>query len=216
MRATENPVPLDFNVPISRISDISRVLVAVVMCGCNPGKVKLISDTWRSDVSSVVFVAPPGCSKKLKLPNTEILQLPSRNFPPSVQTVKTLQYLHKHHMNTYSWFVVVSTETYVNGRLLGSYLSKINSEEKVYLGRPPINAAEDMARGKLVPHERICVGGPGLVLSRAAMHALVPAISNQKSYAATDLNLLLQKHLTAHPTSSSSKVSSAQSSPKLK
>ena len=158
-------------------------------------------------MSSVVFIAPPGCSKKLKLPNTEVYDLPSTNLLPSVQTIETLQYLHKHHMNTYSWFVVVSTETYVNGQLLGSHLSKINSEEKVYLGRPPINAAEDMARLKLAPHERVCVGGPGLVLSRAAMHALVPAISNQKSYATTDLNLLLQKHLTAPP---SSKVSNTQ------
>ena len=205
--ASDNLIPLEFNAPLTRISDISRVLVAVVICGCNPEKVKLISDTWRSDVSHVVFVAPPGCSKKLKLPNTEIFQLPSGNLPPSVQTLKTLQYLHRHHMNTYSWFVVVSTETYVNGQLLGSFLSKINSEENVYLGRPPINGAEDTARAKLAPHERICVGGPGLVLSRAAMHTLVPTIDSQVK--GSDLTHLIQKHLTAHPTSASSVVRNA-------
>lgn len=153
--------PIDVNERLGQISDVSKVVVAVVACGCNSDKLDLISDTWRPDVTQVVFVLPADCSKKPSSPNSEIFQLPSKELSPSAQTIKTLEYLHEHHMKTYSWFVVVSSETYVNGQLLSSYLSKLNSEEAVYLGKPHVNSAKDDDRLKQVPHEEVCVGGAG-------------------------------------------------------
>ena len=152
---------------------------------------KVISNTWRYDVSHMLFAAPYGCKRRQSVRNTatETYHFHAKDLPQSVQIMKTLQYMQKYHANSYNWFVVVSSETYVNGKKLGLYLSKLNPDEPVYLGQLPVNQSEERLRR--VPHERSCVGGPGIVLSRAAMNTVL-------DHHQADIIQSIQQHLHHH------------------
>ena len=190
--------------PVLGVSALSKVLAAVITCGCSLEKMKVISNTWRYDVTHMLFSVPYGCKGRQAFRNTETYRFPTKDLPLSVQITRTLQYLHRHHVDSYNWFVIVSSETYVNGKKLGIYLSKLNPEEPVYLGKLPVNQSVD--RLKLVPHERVCVGGPGIVLSRAAMHKLVPALTNKQHHHQADIMQFIQQHLVV-PAGSADMVS---------
>ena len=185
------------------MTDVSKIVVAVVMCGCNWAKMESITSTWGSGLTHIVFLLPAGCSLKPPASNVELARLPSNS--PSVQIGATIQYLSQKHSHSYSWFLIVSSETYVNDESVGTYLSKLNPEEPVYLGKLPVNQSVD--RLKLVPHERECVGGPGIVLSRAAIHKLVPALTNKQHHQA-DIMQFIQQHLVV-PAGSADMVSTS-------
>ena len=93
----------------------------------------------------------------------------------------------------------MSSETYVSGQLLGSYLSKLNYEASVYIGRPPFTKPDNVVRLKVAPHERVCVGGPGLVLSVASLVTLVSMFNSQETL---DLSSLIKNKLTSSSTPS--------------
>ena len=53
-------------------------------------------------------------------------------------------------------------------------LGQLNWDDQLYLGHPGYGKPEDRKRLKLLSHENYCMGGPGVVLSSAALGALYP------------------------------------------
>ena len=169
---------------------MSNIVVTVVMCGCDSAKMESITSTWSNGLTRIVFLLPAGCSMKPSSSNIELGLLPTvKNNSPSSQLAASIQYLAQKHYHSYMWFVIVPSDTYVNVETVGSYLSKLNPEEPVYLGQLPVNQSEE--RLSRVPHERSCVGGPGIVLSRAAMNTVL-------DHHQADIIQSIQQHLHHH------------------
>lgn len=92
-----------------------------------------------------------------------VVELPDSNL----LELQTLQYICKHKLNDTKWFFVSYDNVYVKTRLLEKFLQPYeNLPHMGYLGKPM----------KYEPIGRICMPGPGTVLSYSVMAALCPRL----------------------------------------
>ena len=153
-----------------------RVLAAIFTSSDRINRSSVAYDTWGLDVSEVVmFIGNDTAMRPNGLPLVTLSDVSDQ-----VQTgrprklFRALSYLHQHYSERYQWFMLVSGEVYVHGRELEKFLSSLNSSSKLYIGHSASGRAKDSQRLKLLPHEQYCMGGPGMVLSQAALAALYP------------------------------------------
>lgn len=159
--------------------DGAGLLVAILTSAERINRSVMAFETWGVDMSQVVMFL----GKDANLGHTELQGLPfvlledsedhtERTVPKKL--FKALKYLHQHFSNQYSWFMLTSGDVYVHGKQLEEFLSHLNPNRKLYIGHPASGREKDSQRLKLLPHEQYCMGGPGIVLSKAALQALAP------------------------------------------
>ncbi len=99
-------------------------------------------------------------------------------FPPLLQTLAVLKVLHSHFRENYKWFFIVPDNTYVASKDMEVLLSRLDSSQVVYMGRPGSSHPLEMAQMKLITNEFYCERGPGIVLSSAALDAITPHLDD--------------------------------------
>ena len=176
-----------------------QLLIAVVLSKCDfLTKLEVIGATWMVDSSHVIFFASSDCNgdnPKLKDINLVLLpELAGEPYPPQKKTFTVLRYLNKHFLDQYSWFMLVTDNVYIRTFRLESFLTnRMDAESLVYMGYPAQINFEDMKRFGLSPRETYCVGGPGVVLSRASVRELTPELDScLDSYARSNSSVLDQ------------------------
>ena len=158
------------------------LLVAMLTSAERLNRSSVAFETWGLDMSQVVVFL----SNDTNLAHHELQGLPfvllegvedntEKNAPRKL--FKALKYLQQHFSEQYSWFLLVSPDVYVHGQQLEEFLCRLNPNRKLYIGHPAAGRVKDSQRLKLFPHEQYCMGGPGVVLSRAALQALAPHLN---------------------------------------
>ena len=144
-----------------------------------PSTARIVNQTWGSGVTDYRLVL--GGNSKIpsewrKLPITHLKQ--DQEFSSSQPTVhqlfSLLKFLHEEYIRTYDWFLLASSEVYVAVSDLEKLLSKLDPHTPVYMGRPGSQNPIEMASLRMMVNEYFCEGGPGIILSRTALEAIVP------------------------------------------
>ena len=92
-----------------------------------------------------------------------VVELPTSHLTE----IQTLRYICKHKINDTKWFFLSNENIYVKTRALEAYLQQYeNMHQMGYLGKPV----------KRDPIGRVCMPGPGTILSYSAMTALCPKL----------------------------------------
>ena len=142
-----------------------------------------VYETWAQDITEgkVVFFVGEDCEISANLSHLSIIKLigiPDNVYPPLKKAFAVMQYMYDHFINDYNWFIRADDDMYVRGELLTELLKKMSPYERVYLGRAGVGKDGDLDRLHLLPHERYCMGGPGVVFSNAAMRAVGPHLND--------------------------------------
>ena len=143
-------------------------------------RAQAVYDTWARDIGQVVFFVGEDCKVPANLSHLPIIKLngiPDHVYPPLKKAFAVIQYMYDHFVDQYNWFIRADDDMYVRGELLMDLLEKMNPYDRVYLGRAGVGRDDDLDRLHLLPHERYCMGGPGVVFSYAAMTAVGPHLS---------------------------------------
>ena len=143
-------------------------------------RAQAVYETWGQDVSGVVFFVGEDCNVSANLSHLPIIKLkgiPDHVYPPLKKAFAVMQYMYDNFINQYNWFIRADDDMYVRGELLMDLLKKMSPYEKVYLGRAGVGKDNDLDRLHLLPHERYCMGGPGVIFSNAAMRGVGPYLS---------------------------------------
>lgn len=90
------------------------------------------------------------------------------------QLFSLIKLLHSKYIESYNWFLLASRKVYVAARDLENLLNRLDPHTPVYLGKPGSSNPQEMAELRMIPNEYFCEGGPGILLSRAALEAIVP------------------------------------------
>lgn len=146
-----------------------------------PTRAKYLYETWGREVDKLVFFVGEDCivPANLKyLPIVKLPGIPDNVYPPLRKTFAVLQYMYENHLGQFKWFIRADDDMYVRVRKLKELLTGMVSEEKVYLGRAGTGRRDDLDRLALLPHERYCMGGPGIFLSSSALQELGPHLAN--------------------------------------
>lgn len=144
-------------------------------------RAKYLYDTWGKEVDELVFFVGEDCEIPADLDYLPIVKLkgiPDNVYPPVKKTFAVMQYMYDNHINQFNWFIRADDDMYVRTKRLKELLANMVPYEKVYLGRAGTGRKEDLNRLDLLPHERYCMGGPGIVLSMAALRELGPHLTN--------------------------------------
>ena len=137
--------------------------------------------TWGIEVDKIGFYVGEDCKiseYQSILPIVKMNGVPDNVYPPQRKVFRMLKHMHDNFIDDYDWFMRADDDVYVRGGELRSLLMRLNPSEKIYFGRSGSGKLEDVRRLKLLPHERYCMGGPGVIFSNAALRALVPHLED--------------------------------------
>ncbi|XP_078620120.1 chondroitin sulfate synthase 1-like [Branchiostoma floridae x Branchiostoma japonicum] len=131
------------------------------------------NNTWGRQVSKVEFFSQHGSWEDNRLPVVSLPGVSDDVYPPQGKAFRMLQYMCQTHGQEYDWFMRADDDSYIHVDRLKHFLGKIDSSKKVYMGQPGYGFPE--VRNKLGLNGRnFCMGGPGVIFSRAAIQALCP------------------------------------------
>ena len=99
-------------------------------------------------------------------------------YPPQKKVYRMLRYMHDKYIDKYNWFLRADDDVYIRVPQLLEFLSTLDPTLPWYIGSPGLGRPEDLERIKLFPNERYCMGGPGVIFSRALLIQLVPHLDD--------------------------------------
>ena len=159
-----------------------------------PTRAKSLYETWGKEVDQLVFFVGEDCNISAELSYLPIVKLAGIHdhvYPPLKKTFAVMNYMYQHYIHHFNWFVRADDDMYLRVDKLKAVLSHIYPHNNVYLGRPGTGRKEDLERLLLLPHEKYCMGGPGIILSTGALSNLGPHLSNCLEAGKSLLYLLL-------------------------
>ncbi len=126
--------------------------------------IRLLNETWAGDINhaDIAYFTEVGERESVDDSQLEVYdnihQLPSSNLAAELQV---LRYLCQHKLNSSKWFFIANGDLYVKTRSLEDYLTEVEAlhYHYGYIGKPI----------KRDPIGRVCMPGPGSVLSQQTM-----------------------------------------------
>lgn len=143
-----------------------------------PTRAVAVSKTWGTKAPKLEFFSSGSSSGyTYGLP---VIALPGvdDSYPPQKKVYRMLKYMHDHYINEYNWFMRADDDVYVRVEHLIHFLSKLDPNKELYIGQPGGGRDVDLKRIKLNPHEHYCMGGPGVIFSRALLIKLAPHLED--------------------------------------
>ena len=141
-----------------------------------PTRALAVNQTWGAEAPKLTFFSSAG-SESHGLP---VVSLPGVDdtYPPQKKVYRMLKYMHDHFIDQYNWFMRADDDIYVRMEPLLHFLSKLDHAKELYVGQPGAGRPDDLKRVQLQPHEHYCMGGPGVLLSRALLRRLGPHLDD--------------------------------------
>ena len=135
-----------------------------------------INRTWGQLATALEYYVGEGLTSNF-LP---IVSLPGTDdsYPPQKKVFHMYRYMYDHYIHQYDWFMRADDDLYVRIPELMKFLSKENPNKELYLGSPAHGRPEDKERLKLDNKELYCMGGTGVILSRALLTKLGPHLQD--------------------------------------
>ncbi len=135
-----------------------------------------VNGTWGKKASKLAFFSSKGRSD-FGLP---VVSLPGVDdtYPPQKKVFRMLKYMHDNFINDYNWFMRVDDDIYVRVEKLTDFLSQLDPSRELYMGQPGMGKPEDLERIQLHANEHYCMGGPGVIYSRALLKKLAPHLDD--------------------------------------
>lgn len=144
-------------------------------------RAKYLYETWGRELEKLVFFVGEDCNISTALsylPIVKLVGIRDREYPPLKKSFAVLKYMYEHHMHQFDWFVRADDDVYLRVGKLKALLAQIHPYDNVYLGRAGTGRKDDLERLLLLPHEKYCMGGPGIILSTGMLRHLGPHLSN--------------------------------------
>lgn len=152
----------------------SSLYIAVVTSGSLiNSRGNTINSTWGQMTSDIEYYVGEGQENNSKLPAIG-LKGTDDGYPPQKKVYAMYQYLYDNYIDKYDWFMRADDDVYVKVPKLKKYLSNLDPSQPLYIGSPGKGRKQDLKRLKLLPTDTYCMGGPGVVLSRALLQKLGP------------------------------------------
>ena len=135
-----------------------------------------INRTWGQLATALEYYVGEGITSHslplVSLPGTD------DSYPPQKKVFHMYRYMYDHYIDQYDWFMRADDDLYVRIPELMKFLSKQDPNKELYLGSPARGRPEDRERLKLDSKELYCMGGTGVILSRALLTKLGPHLQD--------------------------------------
>ena len=138
-----------------------------------------VYNTWGKQMADIIFFSEqPNSTQHVNFPVVTLEGVDDLTYPPQRKVFKMLQYMYSKYINQFDFFLRVDDDMYVKKEQLYELLLATNPAQDIYMGSPGFGKPEDRKRLKLEDHEHYCMGGPGVVFSRALLRKLGPQVDD--------------------------------------
>ncbi len=142
---------------------------------------KAAVETWvKSIPGRVIFFCEEGCSLDTEMSKSvSLVSLPGVKdvYPPQKKSFLMLKYMHDFYLDKFEWFMRADDDAYLIGERLGNFLTSLNTSRPYYIGNAGIGREGEIGKLGLFLGMTYCMGGPGAILSRAALAKVTPHLS---------------------------------------
>ena len=142
-------------------------------------RMKAINETWAETIpGKVLFFSGEDLLSNSNTQNT-LITLPgvTDSYPPQKKAFLMLKYMHDFYLDQFEWFVRADDDVYIKGEKLSKFLASVNSSEMYYIERSGTGIKEEKGKLGLSDGKTYCMGGPGVIISRATLAKVAPNIS---------------------------------------
>ena len=137
-------------------------------------------DTWVQHVrGDVIFFSGEESADYAEQSDIPLVSLPGVQdnlYPPQKKSFLMLKYMHDYFIDKYEWFVRADDDAFIIGPKLEKFLLSINSSKLYYIGQGGEGREEERGQLGLMNNIAYCMGGPGVILSRAVLAKVAPNI----------------------------------------
>ena len=132
-----------------------------------------VYNTWGKQMDDIIFFsAQPNGAQHVNFPVVTLEGVDDHTYPPQLKVFKMLQYMYDKYIDQFDFFMRADDDSYVKKQKLYDLLLATNPAQHIFMGSPGFGKPEDRERLKLKEHEHYCMGGPGVILSRALLRKL--------------------------------------------
>ena len=141
-------------------------------------RVMAINETWAKTIhGKVLFFSGENSTMKNKRDQSLITLLGVTDvYPPQKKSFLVLKYMHDLYLDQFEWFVRAD-DVYIVGDKLAKLLDSVNSSKVYYIGHSGQGRKHEKGKLGLFDNKTYCMGGPGVIISRATLAKVAPHIS---------------------------------------
>ena len=143
-------------------------------------RMNAVYETWVQDIpGDVIFFA--GEESKGFVANSDIhfvllSDVHDDMYPPQKKSFMMLKYMHDVFLDQYEWFIRADDDVFIIGQKLKKFLSSLNSSKLYSIGQGGEGRQHERGKLGLPKNVAYCLGGPGVILSRAMLAQFAPKI----------------------------------------
>ena len=138
-------------------------------------RAKGVYDTWGKNVPGklVFFAGKEKTQPRAALPMV-YLPVPDDSYPPQRKSLAMLKYIYDHYIDQFQWFIRADDDVYIRMKKLTAFLQKLDSSDKLLLGQSGTGKPEERGKLGLRDGDNVCMGGPGVIMSRGVLKEVNP------------------------------------------
>ena len=137
-----------------------------------------VYNTWGKQMGDIIFFSEqPNSTQHIDFPVVTLEGVDDNIYPPQLKVFKMLQYMYK-YIDQFDFFMRIDDDAYVKKQQLYDLLLATNPAQDIYMGSPGFGKPEDRKRLQLEEHEHYCMGGPGMIFSKALFRKLGPEVDD--------------------------------------
>ncbi|XP_048484446.1 chondroitin sulfate synthase 1 [Plutella xylostella] len=138
-------------------------------------RARAVHETWARDLPGrLAFFSSEG-SRAPGLPLVALRGVDD-SYPPQKKSFLMLLHMYEQYGDRFEWFMRADDDVYVRGDRLEAFLRGVDSRKPQFIGQAGRGTAAERDALALAPDENFCMGGPGVLLSRAALAAAAPHV----------------------------------------
>jgi chondroitin sulfate synthase len=139
-------------------------------------RAKAIYDTWAPHIPGKLFFFTSENSESVyPIP---FVSLPGvdDSYPPQKKSFLMFKFMHDNYLDKFEWFMRVDDDVYLKPDRIEQFLRSINSSQRQFIGQPGTGNKEEFGLLSLEADENFCMGGPGIMMTKATLKLFTPHI----------------------------------------
>ncbi|KAK7082720.1 Chondroitin sulfate synthase 1 [Halocaridina rubra] len=139
-------------------------------------RAKAVYETWGKNLpGKIAFFTSETSIAPANLP---VIPLPGvdDSYPPQKKSFMMLKYIADHYAQHFEYFMRADDDVYVRTDRLEKFLRSVNSTNPHFIGQAGKGNQDEFGHLALKDDENFCMGGPGIIMSRATLLKVAPHV----------------------------------------
>uniref|UniRef100_A0A1B6DYF9 Hexosyltransferase n=1 Tax=Clastoptera arizonana TaxID=38151 RepID=A0A1B6DYF9_9HEMI len=138
-----------------------------------------VYETWGKHLRGrIAFFSGENSTQPEKYPYMPVVRLRGVDdvYPPQLKAYEMLRYMWEKYGRYFEWFLRADDDVYMRVEKLEEFLQKLDSSIPYYIGQPGRGNPDKKDLLGLGEFDNFCMGGPGVIFSRAMLALIYPHI----------------------------------------